>query len=82
MCVFCSRVYFVEARYLELGIERMSFPTLANDRRIAAKKNVRGSAFQNIAIVNRTLVQHRNTTHLAMFGPFRLTNPLSGGLLW
>jgi hypothetical protein len=37
--------------------------------------------FQNLFSTCTT--PHRiDSAHITMFGPFRLTNPLSGGLLW
>lgn len=56
----------------------MSFPTLIG---ISAKK-VRGSVFGRNIATSIAAVQHRQPQHITMFGPFRLTNPLSGGLLW
>jgi hypothetical protein len=45
------------------------------------RQEVRGSLFRTS---HRAfdIVQHREPTQITMFGAFRLTNPLSGGLLW
>ena len=54
---------------------------LPHANRHIRQESPRECLWKNIA-TSIAAVQHRQPQHITMFGPFRLTNPLSGGLLW
>jgi hypothetical protein len=54
---------------------------LPHANRHIRQESPRECLWKNIA-TSIAAVQYRQPQHITMFGPFRLTNPLSGGLLW